>query len=164
VAVAAEREVRRARTRRMAAVTLGVALALWAGIALLLDRVGGLATSEAFLVSGAGIGISLLVALPFLLLLAAARKPENRWYKRLRPGRQLGGVCLGLAEHFHWNATYVRLAFVAAFFVLHGFALFVYVALYIAMPLHPDDRRHLLRFRLRRWWERRSGGAASHAG
>jgi len=164
VAVAAEREVRRAQKRRTVAVAFAVALVAWVGIALLIDRAGGLARSEAFLVSGAGIAIALLLGVPFLLLFSAARKPENRWYRRLTPGQQLCGVCLGLADHFHWNVNYVRLAFVAGVLVLHGFAVFTYLALYIAMPVHPDDRRYLLRFRLRRWWQRRNGGAANQAG
>jgi hypothetical protein len=27
------------------------------------------------------------------------------------------------------------------------------------MPVHPEDRRHLLRFRVLRWWRRARGGA-----
>jgi len=160
-AVAAEKEVRRAQTRRTVAVGFAVAVVAWIGLALLMWRVGDLAASEAFLVAGAGIGIAFLVGMPFLLLFAvarAARTPEHRWYRRLKPGKQIGGVCLGLAEHFHWNVTTVRLAFVAAFF-FHGLGFWVYLALHVAMPVHPDDRQYLLRFRFRRWLDRRSGQA-----
>jgi phage shock protein C len=164
-AVAAEQEVRRAKTRR----TLGLAFAIgaiaWVGLWLLLFRVGGLAPAEAFMVAGAGIGIVFLFILPLLLLLVlarTARTSEKRWYKRLRPGRQLSGVCLGLAERFNWDVTVVRLLFVVALF-FHGLGAWVYVVLDLAMPVHPDDRQHLLRFRLRRWFARRSGHADHHA-
>ncbi len=39
-----------------------------------------------------------------------------------------------------------------------------YVVLELAMPVHPEDRQHLLRFRLRRWFARRSGHAEHHPG
>ena len=38
-----------------------------------------------------------------------------------------------------------------------------YVALDVAMPVHPDDRQYLLRFRVRRWLARRNSHADNHA-
>jgi phage shock protein PspC (stress-responsive transcriptional regulator) len=100
------------------------------------------------------------VITPFLLILLlarAARTAEKRWYKRLKPGRQLSGVCLGLAERFGWNVTIVRLVFLVALF-FDGLGLWVYLVLELAMPVHPDDRQYMLRFRLRRWLAGRNAG------
>jgi phage shock protein C len=165
-AVAAEQEVRRAQTRRTLAVAFAIAVLAWAGISLLLIRSGEAPPAEAFAVAGAAIGIAFLVGLPFVLLFVvvrAARKPEHRLYKRLGPGRWISGVCAGLAERYHWNVNLVRLAFVVALF-FDGVGFWVYLMLDLAMPVHPDDRQHLLRFRLRRWFARRSGHAEHHAG
>ncbi|HYK05251.1 MAG TPA: PspC domain-containing protein [Thermoanaerobaculia bacterium] len=157
-AVAAEQEVLRAKTRRTVGIAFAVAVVAWVGLSLLLIRAGGLAPVEGFLVAGGGIGVVFLLATPLLLLVLlarAARTAEKRWYKRLKPGRQLSGVCLGLAERFGWNVTMVRLAFLAALF-FHGLGFWVYVVLDLAMPVHPDDRQFMLRFRWRRWLARRS--------
>ncbi len=164
-AVAAEQEVRRAKTRRTLGLAFAIAAIAWVGLSLLLTSAGGLAPMEAFLVTGAGIGIAFLFVTPLLLLLVlarTARTSDKRWYKRLKPGKQLSGVCLGLAERFHWDVTIVRLLFVVAIF-FHGLGVWVYVVLDLAMPVHPDDRQHLLRFRVRRWFARKSGDAEHHA-
>jgi phage shock protein C len=165
-AVAAEQEVRRAKTRRMLGLAFAIATIAWLGLSLLLAGAGGLAPIEAFLVAGAGVGVVFLIILPLLLLLLlarTARTSEKRWYKRLKPGRQLFGVCLGLAERFDWDVTLVRLLFVVSLF-FHGLGFWVYVVLDVAMPVHPDDRQHMLRFRWKRWLARRSGDAEHHAG
>lgn len=159
-AVAAEQEVRRAKMRRTLGIAFAIAVVVWAGLALLLIRAGEVAPVEGFLVAGAGIGIAFLMITPLLLLFLlarAARTTEQRWYKRLKPGRQLSGVCLGLAERFNWNVTIVRLVFLMALF-FHGLGFWVYVVLDLAMPVHPDDRQYLLRFRWRRWLARRNAG------
>lgn len=154
----AEKEVRRARMRRNVLVALAIAVVLWAGVSFLLIRAGEAPPLEAMAIVGAAIGIACLVGSPLLLifwLARAASAPSHRLYKRLGEGRMLSGVCLGLAERFHWNVTYVRLAFVAALF-FDGVGFWVYLMLDLAMPVHPDDRRHMLRFRLRRWLARRT--------
>ena len=76
-------------------------------------------------------------------------------YKRLGPGRMLGGVALGLAEATKLNVSVIRLLFFALFF-FDGVGLIIYVLLVVFMPVHPDDRQHLLRFKLRRWMRRSS--------
>lgn len=157
-AMAAEKEVRRARTRRTVGIAFAIALVAWLGLSLLLIRAGEAEPAEAFAVAGAGIGIAFLIVTPLLLLLLlarVARTAEKRWYKRLKPGRQLSGVCLGLAERFNWNVTIVRLVFLVALF-FHGLGFWVYAVLDAAMPVHPDDRQYLLRFRWRRWLARRN--------
>jgi phage shock protein C len=165
-AVAAEQEVRRAKTRRTLGLAFAIATIAWVGLSLLLTSAGGLAPTEAFIVVGAGISVVFLTIVPLLLLVLlarTARTSDKRWYKRLKPGRQLSGVCLGLAERFNWDVTIVRLLFVAGLF-FHGLGVWVYVVLDLAMPVHPDDRQYLLRFRLRRWFARRSGHAEHHPG
>jgi phage shock protein PspC (stress-responsive transcriptional regulator) len=91
--------------------------------------------------------------------LALLRVPSRlALYKRLRPGYQLSGVCLGLAEKTGAPVGALRLLF----FVLalaNGVGIWIYVVLDLLMPVHPEDRRHLLRFRILRWWRRTRRGA-----
>jgi phage shock protein PspC (stress-responsive transcriptional regulator) len=47
--------------------------------------------------------------------------------------RILGGVCAGLADEFHVDALWVRIAFLFLVF-LQGLGLFVYVVLWLVMP------------------------------
>lgn len=99
----------------------------------------------------------MIVAIPaaaIVWLVRASRRSAAPLYKRLKPGRQLSGVCLGLSERFNVNVTIVRLVFLVAFFA-DGLGFWLYVLLDLAMPVHPSDREHLLRFRVRRWMERR---------
>jgi phage shock protein PspC (stress-responsive transcriptional regulator) len=91
------------------------------------------------------------------LLLAVARLPR-KWelYRRLGKGRELGGVCIGLAERTQTSAVIWRFVF----FVLAitgGYGITLYLLLFLAMPVHPDDRQYLLRFRLARWWRNKRG-------
>ncbi|RIV21409.1 PspC domain-containing protein [Fibrisoma montanum] len=51
------------------------------------------------------------------------------------PGEaMIGGVAAGLARHFGWNRTVVRLIFIAGIFLPHFPALLIYIILWIAMP------------------------------
>ena len=57
---------------------------------------------------------------------------KNRGYKvlcRSHSNRVIAGVCGGIAEHFGWNATIVRL-----FFLLSGIGAFTYIVLSIVIP------------------------------
>jgi len=47
--------------------------------------------------------------------------------------RIIGGVCAGLAEGFHINALWIRVAFLVLIF-FQGIGLFVYVVLWLVMP------------------------------
>lgn len=99
--------------------------------------------------------LSMVPVILFCLLLAALRdRNGNRIYKRLKPGRALSGVCLGLSEATGISVNVYRLAFVALTFV-EGAGILLYIVLDLAMPVHPDDRQHLLRFKLRRMMQRR---------
>lgn len=54
---------------------------------------------------------------------------------RLHKGqtRVIGGVCSGLAEHFHVDVVLVRVAFVVLAF-MSGIGLFLYLLLWLLMP------------------------------
>jgi phage shock protein PspC (stress-responsive transcriptional regulator) len=133
------------------ALRLGLALA---GAALL-----GLAAAGTFSAEGS-LTVVVVVALGAVagLAMALARLPGRLGlFKRLRPGRQISGVCLGLAER---TGTPV-VAWRAAFLVLllaKGWGLWLYLLLDLAMPVHPEDRPGLLRYRLGRWWRGRWAG------
>lgn len=77
----------------------------------------------------------------------------SRVYKRMR-GRQLSGVCQGLAEAYRIPVWIVRTSFFALIF-LKGAGVVLYLLLDVLLPIHPDDRETLLRFRIGRWWKRR---------
>ena len=160
--VRAEHEVIRAGRRRLAARIAGVIViaAVLLGLAAIAQKgapSGGPTGLEIFLV---GVVIATIVAIPILIVLAVARaivRPRDgkQLYKRLGPGRMLGGVALGLAEATKLNVSVIRLLFFALFF-FDGVGLIIYVLLVVFMPVHPDDRQHLLRFKLRRWMRRSS--------
>jgi phage shock protein C len=58
--------------------------------------------------------------------------PENQTFHR-GGDRILGGVCSGLAEGFHVESLWVRLAFVVLTF-LNGIGLLLYIVLWVLMP------------------------------
>jgi len=82
------------------------------------------------------------------------RRPHSRLYKRLKPGYMLSGVCLGLSERLGVSPTLVRLLFVALVLFGKGAGFWLYVILDLLMPVHPEDRSRLRRFRIARWWGR----------
>jgi phage shock protein PspC (stress-responsive transcriptional regulator) len=82
----------------------------------------------------------------------------SRLYKQLR-GRELSGVCRGLASASGIPVWFVRMIFVSLVF-LKGIGLIAYLLLDVLLPIHPDERAQLLRFRLMRWWERRRQSAS----
>ena len=97
-----------------------------------------------------GIGAVMLTAALVGFLPGRAGLP----YKRLRAGRQLSGVCAGIAEKTRVPVTIIRLAFIVLVLAkLSGFVL--YLVLDLLMEVHPDDRASMLRFRIRRRWDAR---------
>jgi phage shock protein C len=52
--------------------------------------------------------------------------------------RIVGGVCAGLAERFHVEVLWVRVAFLLLLFV-QGLGLFIYVVLWLVMPERLED-------------------------
>jgi phage shock protein PspC (stress-responsive transcriptional regulator) len=109
---------------------------------------------EALLAGSTGIAIAILFASPFIALMTFAREQRgSKLYKRLGTGRQLSGVCLGLAERTGWPVMLIRLIFLALIFV-KGAGIVLYLAFDLAMPMHPADRGNLLRFRIARKFRR----------
>jgi phage shock protein PspC (stress-responsive transcriptional regulator) len=56
---------------------------------------------------------------------------DQRFYRG--SNRFVGGVCAGLAEGFHLDVLWVRVAFLLLLFV-QGLGLFIYVVLWLVMP------------------------------
>jgi phage shock protein PspC (stress-responsive transcriptional regulator) len=163
---AAEEEVRRRTERRAIGICAGILLILGAAVAWMLVTSGSLARGEAILVVGVSLLIGLLMMTPVFLLLYFVRRSKGgkaRLYKRLKKGRELSGVCLGIAEATQLNVSLVRSVFVLLLF-FKGAGFWLYLILDLAMPVHPEDRQHMLRFKLRRWFQRRMGHAKNHAG
>lgn len=52
---------------------------------------------------------------------------------RPRVGRRIAGVCLGIARHFGWNVTTVRIVWLLLF-LFAGTGGLAYVILWIVMP------------------------------
>lgn len=122
------------------------------------------ALAGAFLVWRSGFGgfgapelvvVGVLAILPFVIVYAvirgiARRHDGKHLYKRLKPGRQLSGVCLGIAEATGVSVTLIRLVFFVLFFT-NGIGFWLYILLDLAMPVHPADREYLWRFKAKRW-------------
>ena len=82
-------------------------------------------------------------------------------FKRLYRGRVLSGVLMGIAEEFGWRVFWVRLVFLAAMWGVKGpWLFFAYLLLDASMQAHPDDRVHMWRFRIARWFRSRQLTAA----
>jgi len=56
-------------------------------------------------------------------------------------GRIIGGVCCGIAERFHVDTLWVRIAFVVLAFA-QGIGLVIYALLWLFMPEAPDADGH----------------------
>lgn len=98
----------------------------------------------------------ILFAGPLVIAAMAAGLDDaapSPFYKRMK-GRQLSGVCQGLSEAWRVPVWVVRMAFVGLIFA-KGAGLILYLVLDVLLPIHPDDRPALLRFRISRWWKRR---------
>ncbi len=70
------------------------------------------------------------------------RPPAGDWVRSDRE-RMIAGVCGGLAVLFGLPTAVVRLAFVLGTFLSSGFAIVIYIVLWIVMPLDADSRRRL---------------------
>jgi len=104
------------------------------------------------------VAVAVIVAVffggPVLLVIASIRSMSpGKIYKRLE-GRQVSGVCRGLAEAWGAPVWVIRMAFVALLFG-KGIGLLLYLVLDVVLPIHPADRAGLLRFRIARWWRAR---------
>jgi phage shock protein PspC (stress-responsive transcriptional regulator) len=166
VLAAAEEEVRRRRERHAIGVVAGILLILAVAVTYGIVVAGDAPFGEAAMVVGVSLLIALLFMTPLFLILHFVRRSKGgkpRLYKRLGRGRYLSGVCLGIAEATHINVSLVRLAFVLLLF-FNGAGFWLYLILDLAMPVHPEDRQHMWRFKVRRWMQRRWSHAKNHAG
>ncbi|HEV7767336.1 MAG TPA: PspC domain-containing protein [Thermoanaerobaculia bacterium] len=166
VLAAAEEEVRRRRQRRAVGICLGILAILGAAVAWLLIASGEVPPPEAFAVVGVSMVFGALALTPLFLVwyfVCRSNRDKPRLYKRLRKGRYLSGVALGLAEATKLNVSLIRAICVLLLF-FDGAGFWLYLILDLAMPVHPEDRQHLLRFKVRRWFRRRMAHAENHAG
>jgi phage shock protein PspC (stress-responsive transcriptional regulator) len=103
----------------------------------------------------------LLFAGPLVLAILYARSTPTAGrrgiYKRIAR-KELSGVCRGLSEAFGIPVWILRMMFVGLVF-LKGLGLWLYLLLGIVMPVHPEDRMHLMRFRIARWFRKFSATA-----
>ena len=166
-AAAAEATVERERRKRMTTrVVAGAAALIVFGLLILVPMSKGqFAPDIALAIVVVGIAISILVAAPLLLLFSAvahAKTPggERRFYKRLGPGRWVDGVCVGIAQATGWPLALVRAIFLLLVW-FKGVGVFAYIVCSLAMPVHPDDRRYMLQFKIARAWRRFRGGRDS---
>ena len=96
---------------------------------------------------------------PTLLgLMSRCSKPGSvKLYKRLK--RQwVFGVCRGLAEASRLSVWLLRAVFILLLFggkIGWAIAVPLYLLLAMSLQVHPEDRRLLLRFKLKRWRENR---------
>jgi phage shock protein PspC (stress-responsive transcriptional regulator) len=131
---------------------VGFSALLGFSIAALADDLGW---RDGLYVAGVTALIAVVPALFFYVVIAVLHdRHGNRIHKRLKEGRLLSGVCLGLSEATGIPVQILRIAFIALMFV-KGIGLWLYIVLDLAMPVHPDDRQNLLRFKIRRWFQRR---------
>ena len=148
VATTAERTITGKRFVRLFLNAVGITFILLAFVVIFSRKGGGPAALAVLIFTG--------VAAFALVLARTVVRSFRTVYKRLKPGRQLSGVCLGLSEATGVHVTLIRLAFVVLAFA-DGAGIVVYVLLDLLMPMHPDDRQHLWRFRIARAWRQWRG-------
>lgn len=152
---AAARELRAARRRRTITAALLATLAailIIPALVIFPDHSASMYLQSLALVALTLLIFAVAIVLPLAILQRIVGGPagaQRPLYKRLGPGRQLAGVALGIAEHTGLSVTVVRLIFIALV-VTKGAGLLLYIVLALSMPVHPADREHMLRFRLRR--------------
>jgi phage shock protein C len=56
---------------------------------------------------------------------------------RPRIGRQIAGVCVGLAQTYGWDVALVRILTVVGFFCTGGMVAIAYLACWIGIPEEP---------------------------
>ncbi|HEX8170376.1 MAG TPA: PspC domain-containing protein [Thermoanaerobaculia bacterium] len=155
-----EREVHSSRRRQLALRALAaiVIVALFGTLAAVVAADDSFTTGDKLAVFFGGIGIATLFSIPVVLFIVVAKgitRPKGRrpLYKRVGPGRVISGVALGIAEATKLNVSIVRLLFFLLI-LFDGVGILLYIVLALFMPVHPDDRQHLLRFRMRRAFRR----------
>lgn len=65
--------------------------------------------------------------------------PNYRRLYRSRDSHMIAGICGGLAEYFRVDPTIVRLIAVVLLFLGVGILFFVYVVMWVIVPLRPRN-------------------------
>jgi phage shock protein C len=73
-------------------------------------------------------------------------QPDRTGLHRQVPGKLVAGVCASFAQHFNWDVTVMRIAFVASLAITGGLVLWVYFAAWLMTPLDVGGRAPLLKF------------------
>ena len=68
----------------------------------------------------------------------------TRPWCRVREGKMIAGVCVGLAAEFGVSVTILRLAFVLGTIVSWGIVPIVYIVLWAVMPYRPEPTQPAL--------------------
>jgi phage shock protein PspC (stress-responsive transcriptional regulator)/bacterioferritin-associated ferredoxin len=126
----------------------------WAAFATLLVTILFIAVVRGAPASGQASAPIAVAATLLAVVAGALLAASGPLYKRLYSGRVVSGVCRGLAEEMGISVTWVRLLFLVLLFQAGGFLL--YLILDATMQVHPDDRAHMWRFRIARWFRRGS--------
>lgn len=61
------------------------------------------------------------------------------------PGRIAGGVCASLAQHFNWDVTLMRIAFIVSVAFTGTLVLWVYAAAWLMTPFEAHGKSPLAR-------------------
>lgn len=75
----------------------------------------------------------------------AQRQSDVVGFYRDVPGRALGGVTAAIAQHFNWDVTLMRIAFVASLAITGGLVFWVYFAAWVMTPFRPTDKAPLVK-------------------
>ena len=70
-------------------------------------------------------------------VVAGAASAQGRRLVRPRAGRQIAGVCLGLAQANGWDVAVIRIFAVIGFFFSGGLVAIAYLAGWIGIPEEP---------------------------
>ncbi len=70
-------------------------------------------------------------------VVSAAPPAPGRPLIRPRMGRQIAGVCIGLAQAYGWDVALVRILTVVGFFCTGGIVAIAYLACWIGIPDEP---------------------------
>ena len=73
----------------------------------------------------------------------AQRQPDVGGLHRDVPGRLLGGVCAAVAQHFNWDVTLARIAFLVSLALLGPISLWAYAAAWLMTPFEQAGKAPL---------------------
>ncbi|WP_037373017.1 PspC domain-containing protein [Anaerovorax odorimutans] len=84
----------------------------------------------------------IIFVIPIVIALLLSSQNRSSYQNRQGSGmlcksqsnRVFAGVCGGIAEHFGWNASFVRI-----FFIFSGIGIFTYILLSIIIPDSPSS-------------------------